>query len=599
MHNKTIHDLLSAAPLLRHNNHGFAMLHDASAIRNSPWEGMLAIEACRYMGELLHLESFPLSLGITAAQLKVARDANDDLMAFFALFDSFVGADGLNINIPAIVSLIQERITAKQGVCYLPSGWCNDEKEAHFSVVKARHLKGALFACSILDRGVGIGFHAPLAQGKIGKKVKRDYQFKEYVIDVSSVSGQFFLQAIVSLQLDRRPFSTEEKIVGKTQAYNKSLVDAKLPNHKKTIRPYNQSDLYGYLIASGEPLGAEEYDPRHAVTPQRTGTCAMSNSKLASSDALITVTNASITDIKRFSFGIKLAALVEAHKAYLVGKCDRKLLAWALRESDVRVGKHYLDSLNAEEMQFCSALLGAIQSSYEQIQNTAIQKACTLTSLPSLTGSYTLSEKSSSYIPVKQPDEASHNESKVEGPIVDFAIIEPSPNDIVDYIRSAREHFKVHSRIENQLQLHQFMRSLPTTTGHPQDPFWDQLPDLAVASVIADLSSLVDSLDGYAKLPKRSPLELALIAYDICAQLAPRVPELKLRNYYALALSDVISTVKFSDAEIYYSVKQIALNFQRRLANRKPVLSNNVEAASEDQTYYLLTNEIVTVELRA
>ena len=93
--------------------------------------------------------------------------------------------------------------------------------------------------------------------------------------------------------------------------------------------------------------------------------------------------------------------------------------------------------------------------------------------------------------------------------------------------------------------------------------------------------------------------ELALIAYDIAAQLFHRISELKSVDEFCLALDDVFSDQNFYfDASAYHTIKQIALNFMRRAQDKKPVLSNFIEFSEDNYTQYYVMNVLLSSDKR-
>lgn len=594
-----IEDLLNAKPRMAHNNSAFAMVHDASAIRDSSWEGMLAEQALQYINELIHLdqEAYPIPFNIAHEQLQVAQHAIKSTLQIYALFSSFLSNNGINIDLEKVLVVIKEHSDLLGGVCYLPAGWCNDEGEAHFDVIRACRLEGSTYVCSVLDRGDGIGFHQPMHQGKNGGKVKRNYSSDEFRIDFQSDFGLFFLESIIRLKIDRRPFDKTEKIVGMRDEYGTSK-EIKFSSNKKNIRPYDKLDLYALLMTCGEPQSATDNKSAHSVTPQRTGTCPVTNSLLIISDSLKTVAQCSEVQSKRVTFVLKLASLIEGNKAYHQGNCPAKMFDWAIRESYVRMSKHYQSIINDDEIQLCTDIVGRIREGFNQAQSLLSAKACVVDTLPPLTGAYDRVDKN-----ITQPAEASGKTTITEGEYkenyIEFSPIKLTPHNVIEHINHTHAILEKHYSIYSMIYLYEMMRALPPTTGLPQDPFWDQLPQDQIPLLMEGFHRLVKHLDRYNKLPGCQPIEIALIAYDICAQLVHRLPNMYLNHEYVLGLSDVVSDKIFSEASVYFSVKQILLNFQRRMTGKKPVFSNCVRPNSEDFTCEWMSRHILTKDVKS
>ena len=320
----------------------FAMLHCGSAIRNSQFEGGNSLGSIKYFYDLLQLSDDVIRLGLNDEQLAAVKLSIDDLLFFNTLFSS-LSLD--NIKFEEILNSIEQRLSlSNRGFCYLPSGWLGSET-GHFAGIKIRKLpEYRCYAFSIINKGAGTENHRPLSLGE--KKLKRDYQSDEYKINLDTELGLFFLEGVIRLNYDKRPFDTEELEVRKIKNYKNEEESVVISSNSKVINHYGAEDLYGLLVGCGVRLGpSSSQDELKAITLQRTGTCSVASVKAVACDALITNQQVNSQAIKRFSFAIKLMSLIEAYKSYCQGAFHFDLIQWALRKFNVRVSKHYPEIL--------------------------------------------------------------------------------------------------------------------------------------------------------------------------------------------------------------------------------------------------------------
>jgi len=356
----------------------------------------------------------------------------------------------------------------------------------------------------LLNHGGGIGHHRVLSLE--GKKEKRCYQSEEYEVDLNSDDGAELIKRFIQLTHEIIPHEDPNQI----------------------IKAKDASDLYGLLILHGKKRETIDKLDQKSVTPQRTGTCTVTNVHAVGRDILVDQ-GANLAERKRYHFVIKLRSLIAAYDAYQKGVYPRILLEWALREFAVRFNKHYTD-MSDDEKNYCGELHAEINERLIRDKNEEVRKKCE--SVP---------------FPNREGDVTDYNEA----PIHTKAI---TPKDFITFFESHSGKMTSDKQLDLLCALLQtddspnffdriydLLNQLPHCSGEKTDVFWDQIKDKSNEQREADekiienylyrLSEIVTKLGSpkFKKPLERSRMFAAcMIIYDIAAQLASRCEDLKL-----------------------------------------------------------------------
>lgn len=574
-----------------HDTKYFAMLNNAVAVTDTKLEGGNNSESLAYYHYLLNFEmpaDCPLELTLTTQQKDALYHGITDLIQIQDLLEDSDDSgilntkDGLNKIIDAIITN-----TKQSGVCYLPSGWTG-EPSGHFAGLKVRRLENDRFAFSIINHGGGIQYHRKVSN--TGGKDKYIYQSDEYAVDLQSDNGRKLLQQLLELQFDSQRKSDVNKVV----------------------KQYSADDLYGLLNLYGKEIPLTDKLSEKVVTPQRSGTCTVTNLHAMARDILID-NGADIKTRKRYHFILKLRSIIAGFAAYEQGQCPHNVMEWALREFATRINKEYRNVLNENEMIYCSQLHQKIEQRLNHDKKASIKEKCKVQPLPDLAGEAPI-YKDKLFPTIKQEmiAETKPSEVKAEVATPSLAI---RPENMVTLLKFEKKKEEANAAETAQTfdfeKMHDLFNSLPHCTGLAQDPFWDHVPKEDIGEIIKNLSQIVAKLTSHSQskssLTRARTLAMSLMAYDIATQLVSRYGDamdnpFKLGGQFAFGFDDVYSEQNFfTDPIAYYTVKHIAKNFQERSQGKARVLTNAVNYANNkhDKTAHYIINVVLTEEQRS
>ena len=557
----------------------FAMLNNAVAVSgNKQLEGGNPGDALAYYHYLLNIKlpNCPLSFNLTDKQATALESGFANIIKLNELLEkshadgTLHTKEGLNIVIIAIRNNSQAT-----GVSYFPSGYTGDPT-GHFAALKIKKLENGHDALPVLNHGEGMQYHRKIVQS--GSKDKRSYLSNDYGADLKTDNGRELLQRIIQLRFDpQRKHDTQQ-----------------------AINPYSADDLYGLLKLYGKEIPLTEKLSEKSVTPQRTGTCSVTNVHAIARDILID-NGADFKTRKRYHFVLKLLSLIAGFDAYCKGHYAHNLLEWALREFSVRLNKQYRSILTDEEMIYCGQVQAQIQKRLEQDKQESIQKKCATKPLPNLVGdARQYKQNILNLTKEKTVEKTEEKKSEVSTP---RAAIKPEEMKALLNFKD----FGWHGNKQNYTfkEIYDVFNSLPHCTGLAKDEFWDKVPEHDIHIILGNLSEFAKQL---RSSPWNSPQDrarsfaMALMAYDIAAQLAPRYKEefyggFKLGDKYALGLDDVYSEQYFfTDPIAYHTVKRVANNFALRAQNKQRILSNavNYDEKKHDNTVHYVINVLLT-----
>ena len=269
-----------------------------------------------------------------------------------------------------------------------------------------------------------------------------------------------------------------------------------------------------------------------------------------------------------------------------------------MREFAVRLNKEYRHTISDNEMIYCGRLQVEIKQRLDQDNKVSIQQKCAIVAMPSIEGIAPI-YKSNHIEEVKQKPPEKILSLKQEA-ILPRAEIKPE--QIITLLQE--------EKIFNFKKMYNLFNSLPHCTGRAKDTFWDNVPANDISRIIQRLTQIIAELT--APSNSKSPRDracafaMALMAYDIAAQLAPRYPDqfgdhFQLGNRYAFGLDDVYSEQNFfTDPIAYHTVKRIARNFEQRCQGKERILSNAVNYKNNqyDQTVHYIIRVILNDEQR-
>lgn len=581
----------------QHHDASFAMLHASSAVGNTEWEGTNPKSAFQYMYGLLNLPKYKKKLGLNGIEHKNVNAALVGLIELQALFDSFFSDGEMKIDHPKLLAKIRSITKELSGVCYLPSGWISDEC-GHFLGVKMRQISGTTYACSAINRGAGAGYHRTLQDAKT--RYKKDFQFAEYQIDLSSELGRYFLEAIVTMKVETKLFNSDS-FFRKSKDNEGERHNLYSNSYKSQLAPYDADDLYSLFALCGEQSSYSSSGIQRAASLQRSGTCTITNTKSIIHDCIL-MTSPHFTEAKmtKFTFVLKLASLLEAYDALLQNLCHQDIFEWALHEASVRFAKDAPKDLTESEEREYRNYFRVLRQGYQDIKSKQIETACRAKPLPPLRCAFKQMQPTGD-----ASRQIEYGKSTGAATEVSFNIIQPESDQVFDYMVRAIKYFTSSSNssvIPKSVLQHQyitFMRSLPPTSGESQDTFWDEVPEELIVNILQYFCELQNLMQAKEEQPSLYNFETALIAYDIAAQLTPRIEDLRLGDQYTFGLSDVFTDKNtYLDPITYQTVKQISTNFLKRQAKKSIIFSNYVdgkESKSNDKTADYLQGEWLTV----
>ncbi len=258
---------------------GFAMMHCASYLKETKLEGETLSKALSYLATVTHDTNEASDGYLTQDQKDLCSQAITDLIHFDSFYSSCRGPQE-RINPSLLIEEIKKHCQ-DTNFCYLPSGW-RSSNTGHGVSTKITKIDENRYDIAFLNRGAGCQYHDQL--GLSEEKIKYDYQSRVYRFDINSDSTKLFFHGFLSLVLG---------------VYRDKECD--------------EQDLYGLLALHGKLQKVPPNELRK-VTPQRSGTCALTNSHIPTKDTLLVNAKLPIDTVKRYGFFNKLASIVTAYK---------------------------------------------------------------------------------------------------------------------------------------------------------------------------------------------------------------------------------------------------------------------------------------------
>lgn len=544
----------------------FAMLHNAAALQgDTELEGGFGEEAIGYYLNLLNLHQQDIPDSFVLPFEKEVAAEMQRLYEMCILMDELAEKKQLLIavGLNTVIESIKEQCDTN-GYCYLPLGYTAFDA-GHFLGIKIRKTNSEYLFSSI-NHGAGIRYH--LQTSVSGIKHKYSYQSNEFSIDINSEEGLEFIKNLLEVNY----------------AFNRAAMK------KSHINPYGSLDIYGLMKLYGNENKLDLLDAQEnrSVIPQRSGTCTMTNTHAIGRDVLIRH-QADFKTRKRYHFIIKLRSLMDGFDRYRAGECSLEIFAWALNEFSVRLNKYYSNILNDEEFAYCAKLQNKMKAHIDKdkaailVKNTRIQQWL----------------ENENDIDHSQPNLELHEansqptfeEVKLEE---DFFFSDVPATFIKSYLSLALTNWLSAKSLDG---IYLLLTNLTSCTGENKDPYWDEVKTDDIAYIIDKFAQVANYMEYITNenIPdeqKAKACVVALIMYDIVAQLLPRLEEYKLGTEYTLGLDDIYSQqYYFSNPNDYFRVKNIAHNFAKRAQDKKTIFSNvlNNEKKNLDKTiYYIL-----------
>ena len=578
---KIFEELLATEPKIKHDEASFAMLNMESSIQNTKFEGAAISVTIDYYRSLLLYSNDLVKSPLSSKALDVALKAVDGLLYFYDRIHT--------TQLPPIDSLISDikyRCQTSR-TCYFPSGWAGS-KYGHFAGIKFRVLPDGRYACAIINRGAGMQYHSALKQ--VGQNKELDYQSHEFAIDLNSSHGQDFLLRVIYLQTDRR-------------AYDQQTIEVatiiKLPSNHNTIKPYSEEDLYGLLEFYGEAISSNKPVLERALPPQVTGTCSITSVEAVVRDALLTLDGITLKDIKLLNFIIRQRSIIEAFKAYRAESSQHAVLEWAVREYYVQISNHAPEILTDEEVIISTQLADHISQILVFDHSQHVNELCARKALPPLEGKWFTKLSDSTPIVIKNEQCITPEKLNIDKRLDSSGC---KASDVISYLDQAITYFESETSTMALMELRGFAHSLAITSGAHHDLYWNTLSNEQAVLVVSKLSQIVKFLgnlgsNNHDVTNAPYKFEIALIAYDIAAQLATQIQSLQLNNQYALTLDDVFThQTFFHDATSYHTTKYISANFKQRESGKQTIFGNSINYHPKDATQDYILNVLLTSE---
>lgn len=549
----------------------FAMLHNAAALQDDEeLEGGLAAEAIGYYLYLLNIcqQEIPKSFA-----LPFEKEIQAEMQR---LYDMCLVFNDLNEKkqllaqeeLKKVIENIKQQCD-NYGHCYLPIGYMG-HNGGHFLGIKIRKMANGEYAFSTINHGDGIQFHLQTSISIKGTRKKYSYQSHEYSIDIHSEEGHKILKYLLQVMFDP------------------NLADMK----KSHINAYGSLDIYGLLKLYGKEkiLDINDAQANKSVTPQRSGTCPMTNTHAVARDILVSH-QADLNTKKRYHFVIKLRSLIDGYDRYRKGECSLVVFEWALNEFSVRLNKYYRNILSEEESIYCAKLQNSMKMFIEDAKAAIMANKTRIAPVP---------EMQMSVSNFSKPNLASL-ESHAVNPSISAANNTAAMDDLLNgNIRVDNIASSIKMMLSSQQSLdtiYFFLTNLAPCSGEDKDSYWDKLKTSDIAILIDQFASIADYLKSITNKyitdeQKAKSCVVALVMYDIAAQILPRLDVYKLGNEYTLGLDDIYSQQSiFSNPLDYIKIKNIAHNFAKRAQGKKTIFSNvlNKDEGNTDKTiHYVL-----------
>lgn len=570
----------------KHDPRYFVMLNASVAVSgDEKYEGGDGFDSARYYHDLLNIEipNLPASLQLIGeGPLQLTNDEFAALnkgikqlkeIAEYLKLENRWGTSKIftDTGLKELLNKIDSIADANNGICYLPSGYTGDP--GHYVTLKMRRLPNGHYAFSMINQGEGMQFHRLL--GFSGGKEKRSYQSEEYEVDLRSKDGQDVFKKILELNYTAQQSKSD-------------------PN--ELLSGYSSDDLYGHMKLGQKEIPLTEKLDEKAVTSQRTGSCTVTNMHATGKDILMDH-DVDFKKRKHYHFVLKLRSIIAAYNDYCNGEMPRNVLAWALNEFSTRLNKNYGDILTAEDIIFCGELKNLIHKHLKEDEAEELKRKCEHVSFPEATAPAPATIKLKNKEKQNAPPPA---EEKAQ--IETKEALKITPENIWNIIRN----FPVPSPFP---LLYDFFNALPHCSGEAKDAFWDKVPEFDVQLILDKLFYIAEKLSSDNNLPSQERVRtfaLALMLYDIAAQLAPRYKHqfyggFKLGDRYAFGLDDVYSEQTFyTDPVAYQTVKRVVNNFAKRSQGKERVFTNavNYDDNKHDQTIKYVIQDLLTPQQR-
>lgn len=537
----------------------FANIQAATILRNSGLEGGEVEDSIAYWQSLLDHwekgEAAPCDPGLSKAEIQQIREALQDCSDFQALYKT---------RSPDQISALLKSKLEQQKECYLPLGWKG--APGHFMMAKVQ-AKGDHVIIELLTKGGGAEFHDVVQVGL--SKAKPSYKSAPVIIDkeelFNSRSGLSFFTRLISMR-------------------DRSL------KFNDTSKEIQGADLYGLfnLLAteSHEVKPETELRAETGKTPQRSGSCWDTGLRMTIYETLC----AAGKDSKRSLYAFKFQTLVDGYRQFRdqLEAADRETclyLGHAVQEHLTRLAKLYPEILTKDELALGLAIGEEIQVHVQAAEQTLKENAPKAT-LPELSAGVV--DQEAPPVAPSKPIPATSAVSSSQGivQVPHFSLETPPPAQAVQTIKSWVDQLDAIVKADKSktlypeifLQISMLLETLPITSGEIKDRYWDQVPRAELAACIKNLTDLI--LLANLTIPEgRQQGRLFTMnsrAYDIACQLAPSIPELRMKNRgfnwaytnaYPMQRYEKLSF--YPDSETIQTLNEIQKNFNKRGERQK------------------------------
>lgn len=548
----------------------FAQIHSSSRLNHTNFEGIAFKSIYAYWHNML-LECGKLKDFDTEELKLLEKPIKNGLDTFTSLNKTPVISEEVTGQI--------FRGLKENGSFYLPMSWSDHIRGGggHAVVVKFK-LEDGEVKIYVLNRGEGSQMH-PIALVD-GSKVKYDPRSITTIIP----ADEFFSK-------------TGGLLINKMLQLPQGL-------QNENLQPYSCEDLYALLQIFSYKTINNENNPAMATTSQRSDNCPEASFQAMLKDTIYNSKSMSPKGLKKLTFKLKQMSLINGFKQFrTAAKSDpnlRYLLQDAARQYATRALKEKKSLTPTEQVraaEIASYILQELQEAPPAPRALPLQaslpaQAVAQKPVPILVsiGQFDMHEE---YLQNKT--EMTHLEiPKIMAP---NSILQ-SINTNIGIIEQRLENNV--SPLETFIEIYNFVSALPHgLTAEEKGSnklFWDNIKPKEAATYLnafyrlsmltVECASRVKSQEKGSKLPlldKGKLLEISYRTYDIAAQIAPKIKELKL-NEFGCAL-EIPDRKFFDNPQTIQVVDLIEKNFKTRNGAKKTAFHAVMNAKSSHAKY--------------
>lgn len=537
----------------------FAAMHGSGFLTGHPLEGGLGVNSLPYWLNLMNL--WKQDKGVVKCPL--SKEELNSAKLSFEQCEQIIRKDS-----SSMASAIQDQLN-KNKECTFPCGW-KGLPFGHFMLCKITQV-GDQVAIELLTKGGGSQYHEIRTQGEF--EDKRSYKSEPVFVTrkfLDSAAGVSFLKRMHELN----------HMNVMNQGYDK-------------VEPLSEKDLYGQVLMlyrmGGSIEPTEEMKQKvkkgFGVTTQRSGNCFDTGWR---SNLYEAVLNNSKNEteaknrLKSVMFAVKFQALVDGFQLFHRDRSHLdpdfcSFLRIAAEEHLTRAAKLYPEIISKDELYLSTVISEKILIEVAKAEQAALDSLAVKMPKIGIDKDETLNHK-----PLKPLEKVIPYSSEDNFKLRDEIATEPSiittppkPGEVLAYLTNSIEILNRKPIDENPekslAEISLILSVLPLTSGELKDPYWDQVPEKDLKSCLDSLSQIITRSKKLAsKLDYPDQLllfEMSLKAYDIAAQIAPRISELYVKDFaikLPLNISQMNKLRFFDNPARHKTINKILDNFHNR-----------------------------------